>query len=73
MNLSGSHYGIADWLIVLGRKGYKEEGTYAELKNKSVTLQEFEVEYESHIDLIHEETKVVSTRSFQKLEEAPLD
>lgn len=39
VNLSGSHYDIADWLIVLGKNGKKEEGKYEELKKTSEVLQ----------------------------------
>jgi hypothetical protein len=39
VNLSGSHYDIADWLIVLGKDGKKEEGKYEELKKTSEVLQ----------------------------------
>ena len=38
VNLSGSHYDIADWLIVLGKKK-KEEGTYEDLIQRSSILK----------------------------------
>ena len=40
VNLSGSHYDISDWIIVLGPH-HKEEGKYETLIKKSSILKEF--------------------------------
>lgn len=38
VNLSGSHYKLADWIVVLGKNG-EEQGTYDEMIKSSEILQ----------------------------------